>query len=416
MLSIITTFTFFFFKWTLAASPYTLFDAFHQVTIERQGEQCEIAYGNVPPWLNGYFLRQVSGSVGKLDDPVPQRIENLKDAIGMGVSYKFEQGSCSFSSRYYRSLPFQVWNRNGKSLSNVGTSFWTLYSKTSSGADSNINRFRKYTPYSPNHVFWKLGSEIAAVSDGFYSTRVDPATMDNNGENFPFTDSGNSFGLDGLMFNNAGHATDDSTGTKWSAVYNANPGTGKTRLIIYQIVPTGNSAKRQIFAVKEFPQFTLNQCSSQTDTPVDKLIQFRDIEPLPGYIHDIAVTDNYVVLPVSSMLADYCFLFVYKYWPQYLYEPQHSFWFKWRPDKYSTVLLMNKASKRFYEVRIQPLFISHIVNAFEDPVTGTVVLDVLTSNDGTYMANCWSMASILNNNVKNSCFFSFHLQLTIACS
>ncbi|VDM75421.1 unnamed protein product [Strongylus vulgaris] len=88
---------------------------------------------NIPKFLDGFFLCQLSASYGDIDAPPGKRLNHMIDAIGAIGSFHISNGQVVFSSQYYPSQPYKIWEFYDRNMTKSGVPWagWSDYNLTS---------------------------------------------------------------------------------------------------------------------------------------------------------------------------------------------------------------------------------------------------------------------------------------------
>ncbi|CAH1781439.1 unnamed protein product [Owenia fusiformis] len=332
--------------------------------------------GEFPDWINGRFIRQIGGSFGDLDSPNPmERIEHWFDGVGGAGMYHINGGDIKFTNRFYDSRGYNIWKSYNYDWSKSQVSWATPFSPFNlTKLKENQNMFRDKLDSNPQVSFWKLGDNIEAVTETVQGMLLDKYTMESKG-GYDFKESpplGQPTGS--ILINNPAHdRIDKETGELWSvagAIVPLTPrglgGPADSKLLLYQVINDTRIVKGEI----NLGNFSLGECNPVAKTP------YPDTSKLMPYLHSFTITKNYIIIPGTSMLMDYCEFFMYR--------PETTPTFKkiWTFMKAvkSKVYVVDKSNMKVVaSMEIDPMFVTHQLNAYEKD--GKIMADMLIYDD-----------------------------------
>ena len=360
-------------------------------------EQLKVAYGNidltnaydkaevktidgeVPKGLNGTLVRQGCGvfgnSFGPLIEDKIDRIAHVFDCIELAQSFHFHDGQVFFTSRFYdtnKNNYFLMEHEQDMAKSSVF--FPTIYANYSSEAvqdyygwlSDNENATNLKNNDVPHVSWWVIGQDVLSNAEGTFATKVDP----HNVLAFKDYDMGGDWPTnDRLEFNPAHEVYDENLGllsTVGLHTYNEDGTEQETKRIVYTIKQMADgSNKREYFAEIPYPKANLSVCKSG---------QVPDPNSWLKYLHTIAITTNYIIIPETSYLRNPC-----DYASGYPLPVYASVEYDQNVKGRFSVIDKNDPSKVTILEADTHFFITHKFNAFEDD-KGIIHLDVLNYN------------------------------------
>ena len=218
----------------------------------------------------------------------------------------------------------------------------------------------------PHVSWWVIGQDVLSNAEGTFATKVDP----HNVLAFKDYDMGGDWPTnDRLEFNPAHEVYDENLGlisTVGLHKYNEDGTEQETKRIVYTIKQMADgSNKREYFAEIPYPKANLSVCKSG---------QVPDPNSWLKYLHTIAITTNYIIIPETSYLRNPC-----DYASGYPLPVYASVEYDQNVNGRFSVIDKNDPSKVTILEADTHFFITHKFNAFEDD-KGIIHLDVLNYN------------------------------------
>ncbi|CAI4223079.1 unnamed protein product [Auanema sp. JU1783] len=332
---------------------------------------------NIPKFLDGYFLCQLSASYGDINAEPGHRLNHMIDAIGAVGSFHISKGEVIFSSQYYPSLPYKIWefyDRN-MSLASVPWAGWSDYNLTAMTRWEQVPGNPNSARFHPNLDFWKVGKRIVAGTEAphWVGYEFDVKSL-SNFHLFNFTEDNNVFGNKKspmIPISMAIHERNDPDGTIWGSFSAMNFEEQRFYQGIFTLDVNG---VRKVVGMYDYGVWDSNSCGSNDEYIGDKTL-------LPGYIHSITSTENYVIIPITSLLINPC---KFKEPPMTNIRSAIQKGGLWGMDFHDMVpirfLIFNKKTKQFSTQKplevFPSMFVTHQLNAFEKP-DGNIVADMV---------------------------------------
>ena len=369
-------------------------------------------YGQVPKGLNGTLIRQGCGVFGNSFDPLVEdqldRINHVFDCIELAQSFHFHDGQVSFTSRFYDTNRNDYFlNVHNQDMTNSSVFFGTVYANFSIDAIQDYNQWKSEnedaTKLRNDHVYhvswWLIGQDVLSNAEGTIGMQVDP----HNVVDFMDYDMGGEWPEhDRLEFNPAHEAYDTNLGlisTIGLIKYNADKTEAETKRIVYTInQKEDGSNQRNYIAEIPYPNANLSLC---------ELGQAPDPNTWIRYLHTIASTDNYIIIPETSYLRNPCDLII-----------------GWNGPGYSTVEYVEEVNGRFSVIdkkdpsKVTVLeadthfFITHKFNAFEDD-EGVIHVDVLNyDSSGPYTEFTYVQEAVFGGDIEGEELRRYSLDLS----
>ncbi|CEF60755.1 Carotenoid oxygenase family-containing protein [Strongyloides ratti] len=332
---------------------------------------------NIPKFIDGYFLCQLSASYGNPKSPPGQKLTHMIDAIGAVGSFQIKNGQVEFLARYYPSKPYKIWEYYDRNMtkSSVPWAGWSDYNVTAMTKWDQIPNNIDSTKFHPNLDFWKIGNKIIAGTEAPYwvGYEFDVSKL-TDFKQHPFIEDNdifNNINSKMISISMSIHERVDENGILWGTLIAMD----FYKQIFYQVIFTIDSEKkRKVISMYNFGEWDINGCGNNDEYIGDK-------GNLPGYIHSITSTKNYIILPITSLLINPC---KFK-------EPLNEINSDgirrgglWGMDFYNMApvrfLVFNKKTsewitKKALEV-FPSMFISHQLNAYENK-DGQIVCDMI---------------------------------------
>ncbi|VDN23805.1 unnamed protein product [Cylicostephanus goldi] len=172
---------------------------------------------------NGYFLCQLSASYGDINAPPGKKLNHMIDAIGALGSFHISNGQVIFSSQYYPSQPYKIWEFYDRNMTKSGVPWagWSDYNLTSMAKWEQIPPNPDSARFHPNLDFWKIGNKILAGTEAPYwiGYEFDVRSL-NKFKLFEFTEDNNIFSAPRpsmIPISMAIHERSDPDGTIWGS-------------------------------------------------------------------------------------------------------------------------------------------------------------------------------------------------------
>lgn len=299
------------------------------------------------------------------------------DAIGAIGSFHIRNGQVEFLAKYYPSKPYKIWEYYDRNMtkSSVPWAGWSDYNVTAMSKWDQIPVNSDSTKFHPNLDFWKIGNKIIAGTEAPYwvGYEFDVSKL-SDFKQHPFIEENdifNNFKSSMISITMAIHERVDENGILWGTLTTMD----FNKQIFYQIIFTIDSEKRRkVISMYDFGKWDINNCGNNDEYIGDK-------NNLPGYIHSITSTDNYIILPITSLLINPC---KFKEPPFELNSDGIRRGGLWGMDFYNMApvrfLVFNKKTsewitKKALEV-FPSMFISHQLNAYENK-NGQIICDMI---------------------------------------
>ncbi|KAI1712705.1 retinal pigment epithelial membrane protein domain-containing protein [Ditylenchus destructor] len=315
---------------------------------------------DIPKFLDGYFLCQLSASYGNSKAPPGQRLNHMIDAIGAIGSFHISEGQVSFSAQYYPARPYKIWEFYDRNMSKASVPWagWSDYNLTAMAkwdvVPNNIDSAR----FHPNLDFWRVGTKLIAGTEAPYwvGYEFDVRALDKF-KLFPFIEDNEIFGNPRPNMTPISMAiherTDPADGTLWGSFSAMN---FNEQRFFQGIFTVDTGGVRRVVGMYDYGVYDGDACSKDDEYIGDKT-------QLPGYIHSITSTENFIILPVTSLLINPC---KFK-------EPPLS-------NPHSDIQSGGLWGMDFYEQKplevFPSMFITHQLNAFES-LDGSIVADMV---------------------------------------
>ncbi|XP_060575784.1 carotenoid isomerooxygenase-like [Ruditapes philippinarum] len=348
--------------------------------------------GTIPTWLSGNFIRHACGTFGETDHRnknLPNYIEHLFDCFEMGSKFKINNGRVTFTNRWYDTTVEDIFNTYRRQMNASSMFVHSIYSQMNAnqidkwfGNMSAKNKVSKI----PNVSWWLVGNQAIAMSGQPIGVIIDPNDVTQKGY-IQYDD--NNLGVPDttqyLFSNNPAHAQTEADGTLWSTVSVVKFETQshlKIKRVVYKI---GHDLGRHVVGTFNYEDSNLTRCKGTRPYP--------DFGARFGYLHSIAMTENYIILPETALMDDPCVFTRYD-----KYEPFLPQGFQYESTGYSRLLVMRKSDGQFIaNITMPPFFATHQLNAFED---GNIIhMDMLTYNDSSIFDKHMFVENLLSENV-----------------
>ncbi|KFD65899.1 hypothetical protein M514_03945 [Trichuris suis] len=258
---------------------------------------CESKF--VPKWLKGYFIRQMCGSVGRTayGNPV---VSHFFDCVGMLGIYHINNGLVHFSSRFHQTHALMSIRENYPT-STIG---WrTFRSQMDERACMRNEQTRPdISPYNPNMAFSPHGESILAYSHGaeFYQVNFREAAMGRNSSSRIFTRRSPG---DPIVLHDTVYKTLDKNGTLWGTYLAVHLRLPEADIMRYVYKVEKGCQQKVIVAKIATGTVDRNMCIRRAD---GRLVFSQPM--VEGYVHSIAVTENYIILTMSRGTFNPCLL------------------------------------------------------------------------------------------------------------
>ncbi|PIO73032.1 retinal pigment epithelial membrane protein [Teladorsagia circumcincta] len=325
----------------------------------------------------GFFLCQLSASYGNSSAPPGRKLNHMIDAIGAIGSFHISNGQVVFSSQYYPARPYKIWefyDRN-MSKSNVPWAGWSDYNLTAMSRWEQIPTNPDSARFHPNLDFWKIGKRILAGTEAPYwiGYEIDMQNL-NNFKLFKFTEENDIFASPRptmIPISMAIHERSDPDGTVWGSFSAMN---FEEQRFVQGIFTIDIHGVRRVVGLYDYGVWDPNACGKNDEYIGDKTL-------LPGYIHSITSTENYLIIPLTSLLINPC---KFKEPPLSNGHDNIQKGGLWGMDFYDMVplrfLIFNKKTRQFSSeepLEVFPsMFVTHQLNAYDSP-DGNIIADMV---------------------------------------
>uniref|UniRef100_A0A914DER2 Uncharacterized protein n=1 Tax=Acrobeloides nanus TaxID=290746 RepID=A0A914DER2_9BILA len=167
------------------------------------------------------------------------------------------------------------------------------------------------------------------------------------------------------------HERNDKDGTIWGSFSAMN---FQEQRFYQGIFTVDSQGVRKVVGMYDYGNWDANACGKDDEYIGDKTL-------LPGYIHSITSTDQYIILPITSLLINPC---KFKEPPMTNTKSPIQKGGLWGMDFYDMVpmrfLIFNKKTRDWITQKplevFPSMFVTHQLNSFENP-DGTVVADMI---------------------------------------
>ncbi|CDW57432.1 DUF2365 and RPE65 domain containing protein [Trichuris trichiura] len=253
----------------------------------------------IPKWLKGYFIRQMCGSVGRTAYGNPA-VSHFFDCVGMLGIYHINNGLVHFSSRFHQTHALTSLKENYPT-STIG---WRTF-RTQTDEHSCLRNEQTrpdLSPYNPNMAFSQHGDSILAYSHGpeFYQVNFREANMGRNSSSRIFTRRSPD---DPIVLHDTAYKTMDKNGTLWGTYLAARLRLPEADILRYVYKVEKGCQQKVIVAKISAGTVNANMCNRRAD---GRLVFLQPM--VEGYVHSIAVTENYIILAMSRGTFNPCLL------------------------------------------------------------------------------------------------------------
>ncbi|KAI6241616.1 hypothetical protein M3Y99_00322000 [Aphelenchoides fujianensis] len=260
-----------------------------------------------------------------------------------------------FSAQYYPARPYKIWEFYDRNMSKASVPWagWSDYNLTA------MNRWEQIIA-GTEAPYW-VGYEFDVRTLSKFKL-------------FPFTEENDVFGNprpNMIPISMAIHERRDPDGTIWGSFSAMNFNEQRFYQGVFTVDPNG---VRRVLGMYDYGIWDSNACGKNDEYIGDKTL-------LPGYVHSITSTENYVIIPITSLLINPC---KFKEPPISHGRASLQRGGLWGMDFYDMVpmrfLIFEKKSKKWmtqkpFEV-FPSMFVTHQLNAYEDS-DGSVIADMI---------------------------------------
>ena len=323
------------------------------------------------------LVRHACGAYGETgtQSEMLNRVTHLFDCIEMGQSYTFSNGQVTFSNKFYNTSAVDVWKSYGANM-NISSIWWgTTYAAENQSAIEHESA-AMHNPDKPTDIpavaWWKIGKQAASASE--YPGSVNLIDVHNNKYlgSFKYNDSL----FEGWnAFHSPSHEQYDKDGNIWTvvALQRSKPGRSnivELKRVVAYLKPDG---ERVPVAEYHYSDVNLTKCSDTGG------IRYPDSTGRMKNVHSVQITKDYFVIPETSYLQDPCH-WVYN-------NPDIPGWL----DEYSyeegvdaRIVIVHMADKKIAgKIPVPPMFITHMLGAYQDDENSLLHFDVLHYTDST---------------------------------
>ncbi|KAL3068462.1 hypothetical protein niasHT_030753 [Heterodera trifolii] len=341
---------------------------------------------NIPKWLDGYFLCQLSAAYGDPNAPPGQKLMHMIDAIGAVGSFHLSGGEVVFSARYYPSRPYRIWEFYDRNMTKASVPWagWSHYNLSAMARWEQVPANPDAARFHPNLDFWRIGHRIIAGTEAPYwvGYEFDVPKL-SNFRLASFVEDNDIFGTSArpslipismAMHERADTARNAKNGDEilWGTFSAMNFDEERFFQGLFTIDSNG---VRKVVGMYDYGTWDAKACSKEDEYIGDK-------SHLPGYMHSISSTEHYVILPITSLVINPC---KFKEPPRTAgADPQIQQGGLWGMDFYDVVpmrfLVFDKRTNSWLTQKplevFPSMFVTHQLNAFEDS-EGNIVADMI---------------------------------------
>ncbi|XP_065070482.1 retinoid isomerohydrolase-like [Rhopilema esculentum] len=366
---------------------------FYQTTKEVQNEDLSNIQGEVPHWIDGDFVRQNCASYGDIDGPQNDWIPHMFDCISMVGRYEFKGGKVRYSNRFYDTKETRIWKHYNYSIAKSKVGWNTLFSPIDLSAyvkNTRIQYNETLWP-TPNVNFWqsRLEDPVFAMTESIYSAaelKVTPELEVLGNYRRKFNDKGFPSRSTHDLIISPAHEQREKDGTIWHStidIERASPTKFddlEAAIIVYKM----KGSNRTVTGRHVLGKYNLTKCRLG--------LGLDDINIMPGYHHYMETTSNYIIVPMSSYLFDYCqhYANIRKLMGVF---PRS---FKFYPNFNSSLLLFDRSNMSNVHRVFLPFarLFTHSLNAFEDG--DYLYLDTMSYRDPDLYIKTFSLYEAMN--------------------
>ncbi|KIK63352.1 hypothetical protein GYMLUDRAFT_72071 [Collybiopsis luxurians FD-317 M1] len=351
--------------------------------------------GTIPPWLTGVLYRTGPGTYRVPSSVTPSKsveIQHWFDGFGMNHRFEIHAGGqrVSYSSRKscedfekeiseQGKIPVVQFGQKPDICQSIFRKFFTTFQQMAcptqpSDSPSGVNASVTLTPNMPgwDHIIEGLPSEVklhdhsgprylVAKTDADLLQLIDPTSLE------PLASATYSKldpRLDGQL--SAAHSCQDQDTNEF---YN--------------------------FSVKfggRFPTYKVFRINSEGT--VDIIAQIKDAPP--SYLHSFAMTSKYIVLAIWQAHIAYSGLSIL--YNQNIAQSIE----KWKPNVDSLFYVIDKKSGGVVaKYKTPPYFCFHQLNAYDDPATDDIVIDMSVYDDNSIIQHLY-LDHLRSSSIKDS--------------
>ncbi|VDM59251.1 unnamed protein product [Angiostrongylus costaricensis] len=223
---------------------------------------------NIPKFLDGFFLCQLSASYGDFSAPPGKRLNHMVDAIGAIGSFHISNGQVTFSSRYYPSRPYKIWEFYDRNISksSVAWSGWSDYNLTAMSRWEKVPTNPDSARFHPNLDFWRVGKRILAGTEApfWIGYEFDVPTL-TNFKLFNFVEENDIFSTPRpsmIPISMAIHERSDSDGIIWGSFSAMNFEEQRFYQGIFTLDPQG---VRRVIGLFDYGKWDPNDCGKNDE-------------------------------------------------------------------------------------------------------------------------------------------------------
>ena len=325
------------------------------------------------------------------------------DCISMVGRYEFKGGKIRYSNRFYDTKETRIWKHYNHSIGKAKVGWNTVFSTINASAYLKNMRvqYNETLHTTPSIVFWRSRPEdpVFAMTESVYSAaelKVTPE-LDVLGSYLgKFHDKGfpNSSNHDFVI--SPAHEQREKDGTIWHStidIERASPNKFddlEAAIIVYKM----KGPNRTVTSRHVLGKYNLTKCRLG--------LGLDDINIMPGYHHYIETTGNYIIVPMSSYLFDYCQHYKNINMRRILGLFPRSF--KFYLNFNSSLLLFDRGNVSNVHRVFLPFarFFTHSVNAFED--LNYNYLDTIAYHKTDLYEKAFSLYEAMNGYTLNTSF------------
>ena len=315
------------------------------------------------------------------------------DCISMVGRYEFKSGKIRYSNRFYDTKETRIWKHYNYSIAKAKVGWNTLFSQIDLSAyvkNMRIQYNETLWP-TPNVNFWQSRPEdpVFAMTESIYSAaelKVTPELDVLGNYRRKFNDKGfPSISTHDLIISPA-HEQREKDGTIWHStidIERASPTKFddlEAAIIVYKM----KGSNRTVTGRHVLGKYNLTKCRLG--------LGLDDINIMPGYHHYMETTGNYIIVPMSSYLFDYCQHYANIRKPMGVFPRS----FKFYQNFNSSLLLFERSNMSNVHRVFLPFarLFTHSLNAYEDG--DYLYLDTMSYRDPDLYIKTFSLYEAMN--------------------
>jgi len=400
-------------------NQYTLENLFRTAEIVPEPKKAKLLRGHVPEWISGNWFRTGPGKYEFGND----KYENWADPQAFWQKMTFDKGEISYQSKFQFSNHHKL-NEEAGFISYPELGTWGNPEECNPENDPDNSNLGNWLSNDPEFVsdnayvsFFSVGGALYASGETYFLQQIDPVSLTAVrrialDEILPKTLFANNptrckSVVSHLAHSHYDHVTDEF----FSALTCMGESLYGTKIYyaVYKIPNAGKGLSQNPKTFEEMWSTGVIVAEIEGNRNAPMHLDFAQ-----EYFHDFALTENFVILGLSSLHIDFLKM------PQLMlnrqpmafgavWDEENDAYFYLAPRNPKKPFLTREKPKRF---TADPFFGTHVINAYEVPEENKVIFDTTWADNNRQFGTTW-IANYTANIEKLAEIFHFVAPLQV---